>query len=112
MVRAILPLASRGHARCTGRVQRETAVADKHDRSVTRIGWIRALVMIAVLLAWSVCDRWLAAGDASVDASGTTAHATFTYARGAIKGDALLRETPNGIVLDVELADVEPGRHA
>jgi Cu-Zn family superoxide dismutase len=47
--------------------------------------------------------------DASVDASGTTAHATFTDARGAIEGDALLRETPNGIVLKVNLADVEPG---
>lgn len=65
--------------------------------------------MIALPLAWSMWDRWLAPIDASIGGSGTTAHATFTDARGAMKGDALLRETPNGIVLKVDLAEVEPG---
>jgi Cu-Zn family superoxide dismutase len=45
-------------------------------------------------------------------ASSETASAAIVNARGATVGEAFLRETPNGVLLDVDLRNVEPGVHA
>jgi Cu-Zn family superoxide dismutase len=51
------------------------------------------------------------AGTAGSDPSGTTARASIKDAKGATIGDATLRETAHGVLLQVELRNAPPGEH-